>query len=78
MLFILQHFSALVTPFPKTFFIKGNANNNKITPFCYFLFTVIEYINEEATGCVNEEAIGAIKEADMIFNIHNHNLTIMQ
>ena len=35
-----------------------------MTPFPAFLtpFPKIPFVNEEATGCINEEPIGAIKE----------------
>ena len=54
-----------MTSFWRAFIIKGNANNGRIPPSCHFsarmtLFPVIAFINEEATGCINEEAIGAI------------------
>ena len=52
---------ALVTPFPRTFIIKGNANNERNPPSCSS--PVIAFINEKVTGCVNEEATGAINEA---------------
>ena len=52
---------ALVTPFPRTFIIKGNANNERNPPSC--TSPVIAFINAKATGCVNEEAIRAFNEA---------------
>ena len=41
--------------------IKGNTNNGRNPPSCPFpalmtRFPVIAFINNEATGCVNEEA----------------------
>ena len=56
------HFPALVTPFPRTFIIKGNANNRRIQPSCP-LFPDIAFINEEASSCTNKEATVAINEA---------------
>ena len=50
-----------MTHFPRTFIIKGNANNGRNLPSCPF--PVIGIINEEATGCINEEPTGAINEA---------------
>ena len=54
---LLYPFPALLTSFPRTFIIQGNANNgrNLLSPF-----PVIAFINEEATGVFNEAAIGAI------------------
>ena len=58
----------IVTPFAdKTFIIKGNVNNGRISPSCPFscnhvYFLDIAFIKEESTGCVNEGAIGAINE----------------
>ena len=54
-----------MTPFSKALIIKGNDNNERIPPSRLFpaLVTplaVIALINEEATGCINVEAIGAI------------------
>ena len=45
---------------PRTFIIKGNANNGS-PPLCPL--PVIAFINEETTGFINEEIIGAINEA---------------
>ena len=58
-------FPALLTPFPRTLIIKCNPNNERIPPsrpFPVFLthLPVIAFINEEATGCFNEAAIGAV------------------
>ena len=55
---LLYPFSVLLAPFPKTFIIKGNANNGRNPPYCNFpalmtLFSDIPFINEEATGCIN-------------------------
>ena len=60
--------SAIVTPFPRTFIIKVNANNGRIQQSCPFPalmtpFAVTAFINEEATVCINGETIGAINEA---------------
>ena len=58
-----------MTPFAdKTFIIKGNVNNGRISPSCPFScnhvsFLDIAFIKEESTGCVNEGTIGAINEA---------------
>ena len=41
--------------------IKGNANNGRSPTSCPFL--VIAVVNEEATGCINEKARGAIDVA---------------
>ena len=59
----LTPFLALVTYFPKTLTIKGNANNEWNAPSC--LFSVKAFIYEEDTGCINEEATGAISKAAM-------------
>ena len=64
---LLYHLPALVTHFPRTFIIKGNANNG-INLFSYLFpalmtpFPVIAYINGKATGCINKEAIDNINE----------------
>ena len=58
---LLYYFPALLTPFPRTFFIKDNANNGRNPYSCPF--PAIAFINEEATGCINEEAIGTINQA---------------
>ena len=55
-----------MTPFPRNSIIICNAINERNPP-CYFyaLLTpspVIVFMNEEATGCINKEAIGAISE----------------
>ena len=65
---LLYPLPALVTTFPRTFIIKGNANNGRNPPPCSFPalmnpFAVMTFINEEDTGCINEEATGAINEA---------------
>ena len=49
------------SPSDIAFMIKGNASNGRNILSRPFL--VIEFINEEVTGCINEEAIGAIDEA---------------
>ena len=56
-------FLAHVTPFPRTFIIKGNTNDGKNLPSCPF--PVISFINGEATGCVNDEAIGTINKVSI-------------
>ena len=58
---LLYAFPALLTPFARTFFIKGNANDGRNPYSCPF--PAIAFINEEATGCINEEAIGTINQA---------------
>ena len=63
---LLCLFTVLLIPFPRTFFIKSNANNGRNPPSCPFtaiitFFLVIAFIDEEATDCFNEEAIGAIR-----------------
>ena len=65
---LLYPFPALVALFPKTFIIKGNANNERNPPLCLLpalitLFPDIAFINEEVTRCINKEAIGSINEA---------------
>ena len=67
MLLFLYPLNALNTPFPKTFTIKGSANNGRNTPSCPFstlltLFPVEAFINEEATGWINEDVICSIKD----------------
>ena len=57
MIHFIISFHALLTPFPKTFIIKGKAN----PPFSPF--PNIAFITEEATDSINEEAIGAANEA---------------
>ena len=58
-----------MTPFhDMAFIIKDNANNEKLPSSCPFPalmtpFPVIEFINEEAAGCINEEVNGVINEA---------------
>ena len=61
-------FLLFLTPFLRTFIIKGNANNGRNPPSCSFPaimtpFLVIAFINEEAMGSIYEEAIGTINEA---------------
>ena len=56
-------FLAHVTPFPRTFIIKDNTNDGKNLPSCPF--PVISFINGEATGCVNDEAIGTINKVSI-------------
>ena len=58
---LLYPLPAFLTPFPRTFIIKGNANNGRNLPSCPF--PVIAFINEEEIGCVNEETVYVINEA---------------
>ena len=58
---VLFPLPALVTPFPRTFIIKGNGNNGR-NPLSS-PFPLIVFINEEATSSMSEEATGAINEA---------------
>ena len=55
---LLYPLPVLATAFPRTFIIKGNANNGRNSPSCPF--SGIGFINEEATCCINEAATGAI------------------
>ena len=60
---LLYTIPALINPFPDiAFTIKGNANNGRDPPSCPFMspFSDIAFINEEATGCINEAATGII------------------
>ena len=61
----------LVTPFPRTFIIRGNANNERNPPFCTFpavltRFPVTALINEKASRSINEEATGGYNEGAII------------
>ena len=56
---LLYRHLAHLSLFLRTLIIKGNASNRKIY---LFVFPVIAFINEEATGRNIEGAIGAIKE----------------
>ena len=65
---MLDPFPALLTPFPRIFIIKSNANNGRNPPSFLFSnpmtpFPDIAFINDEINGCINEEAIVAIDEA---------------
>ena len=64
---LLYPLFALVTSFPRTFIIKGDAHMEEIHLLAFSLlmtpFPLIAFINEEARGCNNEEAIDAINEA---------------
>ena len=65
---LLHPLPSLLIPFSRTFIIKINANNDRISPSFHFLalmtpFPVVAFINKEAIGTINEEAIGAINEA---------------
>ena len=55
-----------MTPFPRNSIIICNAINERNPPYYFYaLLTpspVIVFMNEEATGCINKEAIGAISE----------------
>ena len=64
MVHLICPFSAIGTPVPSPFIIKGNANEGG-NPFSVLLtpFPDIAFIKKEATGCINEEAIDAINEA---------------
>ena len=58
---------AVVTPFPRTFIINGNANNERIplscsSPAFMTLFPDMDIINEKAIVCINEEAKSSINE----------------
>ena len=57
-----------MTPLPRTFIIKSNANNGTSPTSCLFpalltLFPVIAFINEETTSYINEKTLGTINEA---------------
>lgn len=59
MIHFIISYPILATLSRRAFITKGNANNGKNSPF--FLF--VAFINkEEAIGCINKEAIGAISE----------------
>ena len=65
---VLYSLPALGTPFPRTFIIKSNSNNDRNPSSFHFLalmtpFPVIAFINKETASTINEEAIGAINEA---------------
>ena len=52
MIYVMVFFSAFITPFSRTFIIKGNANNEKNPPSCPFLalmapFLVTAFISEQ-------------------------------
>ena len=49
---------ALLTPFPRPFIIQGNYNNGRNPSSCPL--PLLAFMNDEATGCINEAAIGAI------------------
>ena len=58
---------AFLSPFPRNFMIKGNANNGS-NPASYAFPAVMTHFpdiafNEEVTGCIIEQGIGAINEA---------------
>ena len=42
-----------MTPFPKTFIIKGKVNNRRNPTSCPF--PDIAFINEETRDCINEQ-----------------------
>ena len=57
----------MVTPFPRTFIINGNANNEMkwipcSSPAFMTLFPDMDIINEKAIICINEEAKSSINE----------------
>ena len=58
---LLYPLSALVTPFPRAFIIKSEANNGRNPSSCPFPYSTFK--NEETTGCINEEVINAINKA---------------
>ena len=63
---LLYPIPTLAAPFPDiAFIIKENTINGKNPNYCPFLalktpFPDIAFIKEEASGCINEEAIGTI------------------
>ena len=58
---LLFPYPALLTPFSKTFIIKGNANNRRNSPSGPF--PDITFINKDVNKDINEEPISAIDEA---------------
>ena len=52
---LLYPFPVLVTHFLRTFIVKGNANNDRRNPPLMIPFPVKAFINEEATGIMNEQ-----------------------
>ena len=69
---------ALLNHFPRTFIIKGSANNRRNPPSCPSALTtpfpVITFINEQATDFINDGAIGATNEAAIGTIIARRNL----
>ena len=68
-----------MTPFSKTFIIKGYANNGRIPSSCPFhasmtSFPDIAFINEEDTGCINEDVRDAINEPAIAAIIPAHSV----
>ena len=64
---LLYPIPALLTPFPRTFIIKGNADEGKNSPSCPFpalmtSFPDIEFLNEETTSCISGKVIGSMKQ----------------
>ena len=62
---LLYILTALVTPFTKTLIIKGITNSGIIPTSCpspalLTPFPDAAFINEEATGCINQATIGTI------------------
>ena len=62
---LLYPLPVLSPPFPRTFIIKDNANNDRRPPSCHFpalmtRFPVIAFTNEEAIDIINEAAIDTI------------------
>lgn len=55
--------------FPRTFIIKGNANNGRNPQFFTALetrFLDIALINEEVIGCINKEAMDTVTKAAIV------------
>ena len=76
---LFYHFQALVTPFFKTFIIKGYAKNGRTAPSCPFhalmtSFPDMACINEEPTGYTNKDTMGAINETAIGAIIPAHNV----
>ena len=71
-LFLLLHtIPTLMTLLPRTFIIKGSANNDRNLPSSSFPalknpLQLITFSNDTATDCINGEATGAINEIDII------------
>lgn len=68
---LLHTIPTLMTLLPRTFIIKGSANNDRNLPSSPFPaltnpFQLITFSNDRATDCINGEATGAINEVDII------------